>query len=388
MKLHLKIGTSLLVASISSSTFAEISFGNADTNAGAFTISGGLRANYQHKSFGEPASDEKIQFNAAILNLNYDSLDWFGDAQYRCYQYDNLCDLSMLVYGYAGYKLNSTDQVSLGIQAIPFGPSRFWDSSFYTGINSTMGLQDVLNLGINYHFELPSSTKVDLAYFVTDGGNYTGDTQDAARYTANLVKTLNTDQTDLQEKNMWVGRITQDLNFLNRRDLHVSVGGSYWYSEIENNKSSENGSRKAWSLFNKVTYKNLSIVLTGGKQTIQNKDHLSPESSTIGSFDTEYELANRGYFYTVDSSYLFKDSRGIGITPYFVYSGFDKSEKGFDHSQRNIIGVAWDYKKIALYTEYIVAKNDPFIGGNAASLAQGDDGKWNKMANLMFIYSF
>ncbi|HCW4072238.1 TPA: hypothetical protein OXL57_003060, partial [Acinetobacter baumannii] len=55
---------------------------------------------------------------------------------------------------------------------------------------------------------------------------------------------------------------------------------------------------------------------------------------------------------------------------------------------RNIVGVAWDYKNISLYTEYVMSKNDPFVGGNGSSLAAGDDGKWNKLLNLMLIYSF
>ncbi|MCY3399530.1 hypothetical protein ECD62_03580, partial [Acinetobacter baumannii] len=42
---------------------------------------------------------------------------------------------------------------------------------------------DASNLGANYHFELPSATKVDLAYFATDGGNYHGSSKDSARYT-------------------------------------------------------------------------------------------------------------------------------------------------------------------------------------------------------------
>jgi hypothetical protein len=71
-----------------------------------------------------------------------------------------------------------------------------------------------------------------------------------------------------------------------------------------------------------------------------------------------------------------------------VFSGFNKKEKGFDDSQRNIVGVAWDYKKITLYTEYMMSKNDPFIGGTANSLAAGDDGKWKNLLNMMFIYKF
>lgn len=92
-------------------------------------------------------------------------------------------------------------------------------------------------------------------------------------------------------------------------------------------------------------------MLTGGRQSISNKDALSPASSTFGSFDGEYDIANKGYFYTVDTSYVFKNVKdSLNVTPYVVFSGFNKKENGFDDSQRNIVGVAWDYKNISLYT--------------------------------------
>ncbi|KQW99736.1 hypothetical protein ASC84_19780 [Acinetobacter sp. Root1280] len=96
------------------------------SQTGALTISGALRANYQDKNYGEDASDHKIQFDAAILRLGYESPDWFGKFEYRCYQYDTFCDFSTLVYGYAGYHLNSTDNITVGVQPIPFGPGRFF----------------------------------------------------------------------------------------------------------------------------------------------------------------------------------------------------------------------------------------------------------------------
>ncbi|MEY2338166.1 hypothetical protein AB0879_007865, partial [Acinetobacter baumannii] len=222
---------------------------------------------------------------------------------------------------------------------------RFWDSSFYAGINNTMGLQDASNLGANYHFELPSATKVDLAYFATDGGNYHGSSKDSARYTANVVTSSDPLKTNMNEKNMWMARVDQDLKFLSTDDLKVSVGGSYWYSDIENKKTSADGTRNTWALFNRINYKNLNVVLTGGRQSISNKDALSPASSTFGSFDGEYDIANKGYFYTVDTSYVFKNVKdSLNVTPYVVLSGFNKKENGFDDSQRNIVGVAWDYK--------------------------------------------
>lgn len=388
-KVYVNIGISLFTVGLSVPVFAGVTFGDPNTELGAVTVSGTLRANYQDKDYGESASDQKIKFDAAILSVAYESLDWFGKVQYRCYQYDKFCNFSTLVQAYAGYRLNATDNIMVGLQPIPFGPGRYWDSSFYAGINNTMGLQDALDLGVNYHFEMPTATKVDLAYFATDGGNYHGTSKDSARYTANVVTSSDPLKTNLNEKNMWMARVDQDLKFLSTDDLKVSVGGSYWYSDIENKKKSADGNRNTWAIFNRINYKNLNIVLTGGRHSISNKDELNPASSTLGSFDSEYDIANKGHFYTFDTSYTFKNVNDLlNVTPYIVFSGFNKKEKEFKDSQRNIVGLAWDYKNISLYTEYVMSKNDPFVGGTGNSLAVGDDGKWNKLFNIMLIYNY
>lgn len=389
MEYFKKISLGIALAGFSLPIFAAITIGDNETKEGALIISGTVRVNYLDKDYGESASDQKIKFDAAILNVAYESPDWFAKVQYRCYQYDKFCDFSTLVQAYAGYRLNPTDNITVGLQPIPFGPGRYWDSSFYAGINNTMGLQDALDLGVNYHFELPSATKIDLAYFATDGGNYHGTSKDSARYTANVVTSSDPLKTNLNEKNMWMARVDQDLKFLSTDDLKVSVGGSYWYSDIENKKTSADGNRNTWAVFNRINYKNLNVVLTGGRQSISNKDALSPASSTFGSFDGEYDIANKGYFYTVDTSYTFKNVKdSLNVMPYVVFSGFNKKEQGFDDSQRNIVGVAWDYKNVSLYTEYLMSKNDPFVGGTGSSLAAGDDGKWNKLLNITVLYNF
>jgi hypothetical protein len=384
-----KPALSLLLVSISLPTTAGVTFGDAQNKLGAVTVSGTIRAFYQDKNYGESSSDQKIKFDAAIINIGYESPDWFGKFQYRCYQYDKLCDFSTLVQAYSGYRLNTTDNITVGLQPIPFGPGRYWDSSFYAGINNTMGLQDALDLGVNYHFEMPTATKVDLAYFATDGGNYHGNSKDSARYTANVITSSDPLKTNLNEKNMWMARVDQDLKFLSTDDLKVSVGGSYWYSDIENKKTSADGNRNTWAVFNHINYRSLNVVLTGGRQSIRNKDALSPHQSTYGSFDSEYDIANKGYFYTLDTSYVFKDvMESLNVTPYLVLSGFHKQEQNFNDSQRNILGVTWGYKNMSLNTEYVMSKNDPFVGGNSSSLAQGDDGKWNKLVNIMYQYNF
>lgn len=387
--LYRKATVGLFALGVTLPTFAGVTFGDAKSELGALTVSGAVRANYQDKHYGGAASDQKVQFDAGILKIDYQSSKFFGQVQYRCYQYERLCDFSTLVDGYMGYKINPTDRITLGVQPIPFGSGQYWDSSFYASINNTIGLQDAHNLGVNYHFELDSATQFDLAYFATDGGNYHGTSRDAARYTANLVKSSDPNKTELQEKNMWMARVKQEFNPQSLSDLKMSVGGSYWYSDIENNRTSAQGSRDAWALFNTLSYKNFALSITGGEMSLDNKDSTNPNQSTFGSFDTEYDIANDGYFYTVDMNYTFKNVRDmVNITPYFVYSGFNKKQHGFADSERHIAGVAWNHKNVSLYTEYVMSKNDPFVGGTSSSLAQGDDGKMNKLLNLMFIYSF
>ena len=385
-KSYLQLAFATALTTMIAPSYAGISFGDANADSGKLTISGYVRGNYQDKDYGEAASDQKIRFDAAQLKLDYEREELFGHAEYRCYQYDTLCDFSTLVDAYVGYRINETDQLVAGVQAIPFGPGRFWNNSLYGSINTTAGLEDVHNLGLNYHFELPSATKFDLGYFAIDGGNYVGTTQDSGRYSANYVSSNNVANSELQEKNMWVGRITQDLP-LGVDGLSTQVGGSYWSSDIENKTTSKTGRRNAWSLFGKINYGNLGLTLTGGKNDVTNKDTFNAQASLMGSYDSEYYVGNKATYYTADIGYAFKEVKHIGnITPYFMYSQYDKDQAGSKDSIRNILGVSIEHKKLALTAEYIMSKNDPFIGGNQNSLAMGDDNEWNKLLNLTLFY--
>ncbi|ENX38663.1 hypothetical protein [Acinetobacter courvalinii] len=387
-KIDLQFALSTVLLGMISSSYAGISFGDATADAGKLTISGYVRANYQDKDFGEAASEHKIRFDAAQLKLNYERGQLFAYAEYRCYQYDTLCDFSSLIDAYVGYHLNQTDQVVMGMQPIAFGPARFWGNSLYGSINTTAGLEDVHNLGLNYHFELPSATQFDVGYFATDAGHYQGSTRDSGRYTANYVSSNDSSKSDLQEKNMWVGRITQDIS-LGLTGLSTQVGGSYWTSEIENKTIAKTGRRNAWALFSTFNYGNLGLTLTGGKNDVTNKDSFDSAASLMGSYDSEYYVANKATYYTVDIGYAFKNVKQIGnITPYFMHSRYNKDQAGAQDSTRNILGVAIDHKQLSLVAEYIMSKNDPFIGGNQDSLALGDDGKWNKLLNLTLFYYF
>ena len=372
-------------------SYAGYTFGDPKTEQGAVTLSGYIRGNFQEKDYSYAAKDGKIQFDAVQLKLDYDAKNVFGHFEYRCYQYDRLCDFSTLVDAYVGYKILNKNSLTVGIQPIPFGPTRFWESSLYGGINNTVGLEDAHNIGANLHWEfLSSQTQIDAGYFIHDAGNFFGDSKDAARYTANLVSSDDMAYSNLNEKNMWIARITQDIFPLMNNHLNMKAGASYWYSEIESKSNHQDGNRNAWSIFGILTYDDFTLNLTGGKTEMKTSDSLSTSASKFGSYDSEYLVANDATFYTADVSYQFKDLiEGVNLRPYFMHSSYLKEPSQFKNSQRNIIGLGIDYKNISLISEYILSKNDPFIGGGLNSLAEGDlDQHTNKLLNFTLFYHF
>lgn len=378
----------LLSLSLSEQVIAQgLNFGGSDGKYGELSISGFLRAKYQDKSWS--SNDHKLTFDVAKLNLDYRKGHAFAHVEYRCYQFDKLCDFSSLVDGYIGYKISEKNNIKIGVQTIPFGPTRFWESNYYGGINTQFGLEDVHNLGINYQFEPLENTTIDLGFFPTDAGNYHGSSRDAGRYTANFVEPNDPDHTYLQEKNMWIGRVQQHLSYFDSYKINASIGASYWYSDIKNKIEQTTGSRNAWSAFGKVAYENLNLSLVIGQNRVENKDSVNPNRSLVGSFDDNYWVANKGDFYTADISYTFKNVGKLGtITPYAMYSSFMKDASGYKDSSRNILGISLDHKNITLLTEYIMGKNDFLIGGDENSYAQGTSSKNNKLLNLQFIYNF
>lgn len=366
---------------------ADLKIGDAKSDLGELSVSGFVRAKYQDKSWSE--NDHDLSFDAAQVNLDYTSPKVFGHVEYRCYQYEKLCDFSTLVDAYAGYNINDKHLIQAGLQPVPFGPGRFWESNYYGGVVTQIGLEDIHNLGVKYQGKFDTGTKVELGYFTGDGGSYSGPySEDASRYTTNFVKPEDPTLTHLDEKNMLIARVQQELGGM-PKGVSTSVGASYWYSDIDNKTLNETGDRKAWSVFANTAYNDLTFGLTVGQNDVDNKDPINPKASLMGSFDDNFMVANKGMFYTADVSYALKNVGKLdAITPYAMYSSYDKSEDGYKNSSRNLVGVATYYKNLAFVAEYIMGKNDFLIGGPADSYAEGSDGKTHKLLNLQLYYNF
>ena len=365
----------------------DLSIGDAKSDLGELKVSGFLRAKYQDKSWTD--NDQKLTFDAARINLDYNSPYAFGHVEYRCYQFSSLCDFSTIVDAYAGYNINDKQLLQVGIQAVPFGPGRFWESNYYGGVITQIGLEDVHNMGLKYQAKFDTGTKLEVGYFTGDGGNYQGPySSDASRYTTNFVKPEDSSLTHLDETNMKIVRVQQTLKGL-PEGVSSNVGASYWASDIDNKTLGLTGDRKAWAVFANVGYQHLNVDVTVGKNKVDNRDSANSKSSLMGSFDDNFMVANDGMFYTADLSYSFKNvGKFSEIVPHVMYSNYAKSEAGFKDSSRHILGVNAYYNNLLFVADYIIGKNDFLIGGPADSYAQGSASKSEHMMNLQVSYLF
>ncbi|OTG63457.1 porin [Acinetobacter silvestris] len=378
-----------------SCSFAEnLAWGDIATEEGQFKVSGAVRTRFLHKDYVDKAiqgtKNDDWKLSDIKLVLSYENPNWIASVDTRCYQYDSLCDAVFLKDAWAGYKFNDEQRLTVGLQFVDFGYDRLWGNSFYETILNTVGLEDIQNLGVKYRFK-NEDYNLALGFYPRDGGNYKGTSKDSSRYSGNFVQADDLNEgTNIEEKNMWIGRASKKIDLNKDYALKTEIGASYWHSDLENKRTHLDGTRDAWNVFALTELNAWQWLFVAGAQDIKNADDLHPQYSTIGAFDFPYQVANKAKFVVNELSYavdepLFKLEN---IKPYISYSQFLKDESGFNDSERLMAGVYFNYKSIGVQGEYIWSKNDPMTGGSGNGLAQGDSNRWNQLFYLSLGYYF
>lgn len=263
-------------------------------------------------------------------------------------------------------------------------------SSYYETLMNTVGFEDVSALGLRYQIN-HDDYHLGLGFYPTDGGNYKGTSQDSSRYSPAFVKADDlTTGTYLEERNMWIGRMSKNFHMNAVEGLSTEVGTSFWYSDLKNKKNGLSGSRHSWNVFAQTQYNAWQWMFLAGKQSVNNRDDMQPDTSTLGAFDSNYQLANKTKYLVNEINYSFNQPfYKIGnIKPYVSYSRLFKQQSGYQDSDRLIAGVSFNYKAIGIQGEYIWSRNDPMTGASSDGLAQGDHNGWNRMLYLALGYYF
>ena len=385
----------LAILFFSSSSFAiDLSIGDPKSTQGQIKLSGIVLSNYVHKNYDmqiyEGDRNDYWDIAGIQLALNYDNPNWEGYIQTRCYQYDRMCEALFLRDAWLGYKISEHQKISAGLQPVDFGFGRLWGSSYYETILNTVGLEDINNLGLKYQYN-DGQNNFTFGFYPRDGGNYKGTSKDASRYSGNFVTADDlTSGTNIKEKNMFVTRASKKVILNKDQSLSTELGGSAWYSKLENKKTHLDGDRNAWNIFANTQYKGWQWSVIAGEQNIDNADTLMPNESTIGAFDYAYQVANKGKYVANEINYSFQEPvyKLENFRPYLTYSRFIKDKADYIDSERLTAGLYFSYKSIGFQGEYIFSRNDPMLGGSANGLAQGDSKQWNQMLYILLGYYF
>lgn len=355
----------------------------ANAEVSPFQLSGVVEGNYQYQEYAE-TEKSKVRFYEVALNMNYQKDNWSGLVTTRCYQSEELCDLTVLSDAYFSYQFDPNRQISVGLQPIPFGVDNFWDSSFYESLMYSVGMQDTHNIGFRYDQQLQNH-QVSIGYFPTDGGSYIGSSKDAARYSTNFIKSNEPDATRINEENMLFAKYSYNKKLAN---IDYTLGSSVWFSSLDNLNTHKTGSRINTNIFSVAQRDQFESKITVGYQDIDNAQ-AGLNYSTVGSFDSEFNLANKATYYVADFAYNIPDhfQNLTGFKPYLVFSGLMKQE-GMPNSYRNIAGLQFDYKQLHINAEYIFSKNDIIAGEDINAFANAEDTQWKQLLYINFGFNF
>jgi len=381
--LAVAIAGSLLVPTVAAAEYDSIQVGN-------LSIGGALRANYV---IGDYDSDRRdwdkggnFLLDTARINLDYEDGPWLGKLEYRWYDGYN-----MLHTGWVGYNFENDSQLQVGLNRAPFGPgdwgvsqSWFFDQHYY------VGLSDNMNWGVKYTLPADDWTW-DFAYYVADGGSYSGDSNDSARYSYDVV---NESGDGYRERNQFNIR---GIYSLPNVAIDTDIGFSAQYGELDSRGPQSDGDHYALSLHMVNTWDNWTLAsqLTGYKFDVSADQPLgTDELVQFGAFDFPNTVAAEGYIPAVSLSY-FLETPTIPwldfVIPYAEYSAILKRESDFNDSNLAVLGTAWGRGNWYIYSEFAFSDGNEFVGGDTEfgdRLGANPDNDWLTRFNINFGYYF
>jgi len=361
---------------------------------GSLKIGGAMRANYAVGDYGDAtggpsrAWDDSGNFSLDTfrINANYTNGSYVGKLEYRFYN-----GYSFLHTGWIGYNFEDKSQVQVGVNRVPFGPgaygvsqSWFFDQHYY------VGLSDDMDFGVKYTKPLGDWT-FDVAYYLSDEGNYAGQSKDSARYSYDVV---NESGNGYEERNQFNLR---GIYKFPDAAVDTALGFSVEYGQLKSQGPQDDGSHSAVSLHMTNKWDNITLAsqLTYYNYDVDAAQPLGTDKLVqFGAYDFPNTVAAKGMIPAISLSYHL-DTPNIGwldyIVPYIEYSSIMKEESSFNDSQLVTFGAAWAHGGWYIYTDLAYSNGNEFVGGETAygdRLGANADNDWQKRFNINFGYYF
>ena len=378
---------------------------------GDLSVGGAIRASYVNGDYASDGSDSpqrgdnggNFELDTFRINLDYaDDSNWLGKVEYRWYDGYNFFHTA-----WVGYQLKDA-QIQVGLNRVPFGigaygPANNWffDQHYY------VGLSDDMDLGVKYSRKM-GALSFDVAYYAMAEPNGQGNSDDAARYSYDIVDT-GTPYGYYEEKHQFNirGIYSTELSAGIKEDIGISLQTGML--EADDDYADDTWSYAA-SIHSKTTMGNWALMLQLTKydyETDYNDPALSDDLIQMGAYDFAWPVAASGVIPAAALSYTFKP--GVewidSITFYNDYSviikdGEDALGRDLNDSSLNVTGMAIASGGWYIYVDYAYSNGNYFVGnegdvygGTYETSSVGDFGAnlnddWNGRFNINFGYYF
>ncbi len=295
--------------------------------------------------------------------------------------------------GWLGYEFENSDQLHVGVNRVPFGPgaygvsqSWFFDQHYY------IGLADDMDLGLKYQIQR-GDLAIDLAYYYSDEGTWSGSSEDSSRYSYDVV---NETGDGYQERNQFNLRVIYAFEF---DAVDLDLGGSAQYGQLESRGPQDDGHHYAlsvhpvfrldnWTLATQLTYYEFSVDESATE--VDGTDRLVQ----LGAYDFPTEAAAEAWIGAVSLSYKY-ETPGIGwldyVLPYIEYSTIMKEESEFNDSELMTVGAAWARGGWYIYTEMATSNGNDFVGNESgfdSRFGANPDDDWETRYNINIGYYY
>jgi hypothetical protein len=378
---------------------------------GKLTFGGSVRTRFDVNfndlnSAGQPAVTRHAGLDTTTFDINYDSSSFFASGREYVYggsypytqsagYSGNYGDVNFVHHAYVGYKINGTDQVTAGIQQMPFGLEPYFSSTYLETVGFTNGTEEIMNVGAVYN-HTETKYNYQIGYFPTKSPDFGGISVDGAHYSTNIGRADPglVGGTNNDERNMLVAR--GEYLVFKTDTIGATIGGSVEHSWIYNYDTQETGSKQQEAIHFLGTYGGWALRAIAVRTDIdpRNPNGLD-QTITINGYDASYNMATKGWTVSGELTYTWDPDKGpfSEIQPYVNYSNYLKDNGAFQDTERYIFGGVLTLRSISsvyIYPEFRLARNDPYTGAFSFSqgLAAGGDNRWDKAFTANVGYYF
>lgn len=344
-------------------------------------VGGAVRFQYSFEDYDRDNRTRggDIDLDTFRINLDGSIGNVILSAEWRYYQY-----MQVIHHAWVGYDFSEAWQLRAGIQQVPFGVRPFNSHNFFFSTAYYVGLEDDYDFGLVADGDL-GPIGVQLGFFKNDEqGGIDGFVDNRSdRYSYDVVGfrapgegTFADPTNPIAESNTGSLRATVDV-------AGTEFGLSGLYGGLKGPTRSA-GDYQAYAAHMNGNYGPVNVML----QVADYEYDLDSgaERLAVGAYSFFDTIPSEALIYTANFAYNIDMQLGpiTAIQLYNDYSLMTEKTPDTEDTQMNVTGFSVVAGGVFAYFDFIVAQNQPFIGGTL----EGDTDDWNSRFNINVGYYF